>query len=323
MRQIEFERRFGDQWTTLENWIEAHGGNKQIKDRAPASVVPWLYRNVCHQLALARERRYSPLLVDRLHQLVLRGHHVLYAAPAPGRDGFWAFLMGGFAREVRAQWRVVALASVLFFGPLLTLFAAIQVWPDFASVVIGPQDLAEMQEMYSPDNERLGQRPASTNTEMFAFYVWNNTRIGFQTFAGGILYGIGTLFFLLFNGIYIGAILGHLHQVGLGPQIWSFVASHSALELLAIAISGAAGFKLAGALISPGLRSRKLALVEEGRIAFRLIGGAALMFFAAAIVEGFFSPLIIDPRQIKYGVGIAMWVILLAYFGFAGRARGA
>ncbi len=323
MRQIEFERRFGEQWAALDQWIAVHNGNKTIKDRPPVSAVPWLYRNVCHQLALARERRYSPQLTERLHQLVLAGHHVLYAAPAPNREGFLAFLLSGFAREVRAEWRVVWLASLLFFGPLLALLMAIQIWPDFASVVIAPQDLAQMQTMYDPENERLGQRPASTNTEMFAYYVWNNTRIGFQTFAGGILYGIGTLFFLLFNGVYIGAILGHLHQVGLGPQIWSFVAAHSALELLAIAISGAAGFKLATALIAPGLRSRKLALVEEGRIAFRLIGGAALMFFAAAVIEGFFSPLIIDPREIKYGVGIGMWLVLLGYFCFAGRTRGA
>ena len=41
---------------------------------------------------------------------------------------------------------------------------------------------------------------------MFGYYIRNNTGIGFQTFAGGLLLGLGTLFFLVFNGFYIGAV---------------------------------------------------------------------------------------------------------------------
>lgn len=323
MRQIEFERRHQDDWQRLAEWLEAREAPRRRRDASPlppAIDMPALYRSVCSHLALARERRYGPELVERLHQLVLRGHHQLYAAPPPSQEGFWQFLSGGFAREVRREWRVVSLAGLLFFGPLLVLIAAIQVFPDFASVVIGPQELAQFQSMYDPEQERLGQREGSTNFEMFAMYVWNNTRIGFQTFAGGVLFGLGTLFFLLFNGLYIGTVLGHLHQVGLGPQIWSFVAGHSALELVAIVISGAAGLKLGAALIAPGRRSRRLALVEDGRCALRLMGGAAVMFFAAAVVEGFWSPLVLEVREIKYGVGIVLWLLVLAYFLAAGRA---
>ncbi|MCB1590355.1 MAG: stage II sporulation protein M, partial [Xanthomonadales bacterium] len=142
-------------------------------------------------------------------------------------------------------------------------------------------------------------------------------------FAGGILAGLGSVFFLLFNGLYIGAILGHLTQVGLGPQIHSFIAGHSALELLAIVISGAAGLKLGQGLLFPGRRSRRLALLENARIALRLMLGAALMFFAAAAVEGYFSPMNLPNPLPKYLVGALFWVLLLGYFLRAGRPRGA
>ena len=93
--------------------------------------------------------------------------------------------------------------------------------------------------------------------------------------------------------------------------------------MLAIVISGAAGLKLGAALLSPGRRSRRLALVENAKVALKLMLGAALMFVAAAIVEAFFSPLNLpDPRP-KYAVGIILWVLLLAYFWRAGGPRAA
>ena len=51
--------------------------------------------------------------------------------------------------------------------------------------------------------------------------------------------------------------------------------------------------------------------------------GAAIMFLAAAFVEAFWSPITEFGFQIKIIVGIAGWVLLLAYFLLAGRARAA
>ena len=45
-----------------------------------------------------------------------------------------------------------------------------------------------------------------------------------------------------------------------------------------------------------------------------------LRFFAAAVVGGFWSPLVLEVREIKYGVGIVLWLLVLAYFLAAGRA---
>ena len=98
--------------------------------------------------------------------------------------------------------------------------------------------------MYDPANKRLGMRESDTDVLMFGFYIWNNVRIGFQTFAGGMLAGVGSAWFLGANGVIIGAVAGYLTQAGFGETFWSFVSGHSALELSAIVLSGAAGFKL-------------------------------------------------------------------------------
>lgn len=332
MRQADFERRYGEGWAQIERWLERRrlsaGSRRQLEQRLgepPQSQLenaefPARYRALCAQLSLARERRYSPTLVDRLHGLVQAGHSALYGAQ-PGRGlQFRRFLTVDFPRLFRREWRCVGLGALLFFGPMLGLMAAIYFNPELAGIVVAPSELESAEAMYQPSSDSLGQRRADGAVAAFGFYIFNNVRIGFQTFAGGVLFGIGSLFFLLFNGVVIGTVIGHLTAVGLGPQIWSFVAGHSALELIAIAISGGAGLKLGAALLAPGRRSRRIALIEDGRVALQLAAGAGLMFVAAAAVEAFWSPLVLaDPRP-KYWVGVLGWLLVGSYLLRVGRS---
>ena len=332
MRQAVFEARYGADWERFETWLDR---DEKLRRRSgpaapapagalPDTEIPQAYRRVCQHLALARDRQYSPELVDRLNQLALRGHHLLYGArPRRGLARSLEFLLAGFPRRVRQEGALVAAAAALFFGPLVALIVTLQWHPDFVYYLLEPESLAKFQEMYSPANKRLGMRDADDNVAMFGFYIWNNVKIGFQTFATGLAFGLGSIFYLAFNGLYIGAVAGHLTQAGFATPFWSFAAGHSALELVAIAISGAAGLKLGGALIAPGLRSRKSALMAAARPAVQLMYGAAAMFFAAAFVEAFWSPLTLFPPSTKYAVGGILWAVVLGYLGFGGRARAA
>jgi uncharacterized membrane protein SpoIIM required for sporulation len=332
MRQAVFEARYGADWNRFEQWLDqderrARRNARPAPEPAHALAdadVPQAYRRVCQHLALARDRQYSPELVDRLNRLALRGHHRLYGArPGRGAAKGLEFLLAGFPRLVRAERGFVLTAAVLFFGPVLALIAVLQAYPDFIYYLVEPANLARFQEMYDPANPRLGRREADDNVAMFGFYIFNNVRIGFQTFATGLAFGLGTLFYLVFNGVMIGAIAGYLTAIGYGTPFWSFVSGHSALELVAIAISGAAGLRLGAAVVAPGAQSRKHALVAAARPAVRLMYGAAAMFLAAAFVEAFWSPLTAFPPQTKYAVGAIMWALVLGWLAYGGRARAA
>ena len=156
---------------------------------------------------------------------------------------------------------------------------------------------------------------------MFGVYIWNNIKIGFQVFAGGLLFGVGAVFFLLFNGFVLGAVAGHLTQIGYITPFYSFVAGHSAFELTAIMLSGAAGLKLGYALIAPGQLTRKAALIAAARNATRIMYGAAGMLLCAAFIEAFWSPLTEVPPPVKYAVGVALWLLVIVYFVAMGRDR--
>jgi uncharacterized membrane protein SpoIIM required for sporulation len=316
MRQAPFEASHAREWNEFEAFLDR-------KDSFDPAEMPARFRRICQSLALAAERHYSAELVERLNRLALRGHHALYANRRRESQQVWDFMLAGFPRLVRQEWRLVAAAALLFYGPLLGLIGLLQVFPDFVHYLLSPEQLASFQQMYDPSNRRVGMRESDTSFMMFGVYIWNNVRIGFQTFAGGMLAGVGSAWFLASNGVIIGAIAGYLTQVGYTETFWSFVAGHSSTELTAIVLSGAAGFKLGLALIAPGNASRKAALVAAARPAVRIMYGAAALFFVAAFVEAFWSPITEVPFSAKVAAGVAGWVLVLGYLVLAGRSRAA
>jgi uncharacterized membrane protein SpoIIM required for sporulation len=320
MKQAPFEAAHGEAWRAFERFLDA---SALAQPPFPPEEMPQRYRRLCHHLALATDRQYSPELIDRLNLLALRGHHALYANRRRQSQRLLDFLLVAFPSLVRAEWRVVTAAALLFLGPLGGLIAALQLYPEFVHYLLNPSQIAGFHDMYDPANRRLGMREADTHLAMFGYYIWNNVRIGFQTFAGGLLAGLGTIWYLAANGVILGAVAGYLTQIGFGATFWSFVSGHAALELTAIVISGAAGLRLGLAVIAPGNRSRKAALVTAARPAVRLMYGAALMFAAAAFVEAFWSPLTAVPYGVKIWAGLAGWGMLLAYLALSGRAGAA
>jgi uncharacterized membrane protein SpoIIM required for sporulation len=153
---------------------------------------------------------------------------------------------------------------------------------------------------------------------MFGFYIYNNISIAFWTFASGSIIGAGSLFFLAFNGICMGAAEGHIINVGFKETFYSFVSGHSSLELTAIIFSAAAGLLLGYRLfITKGL-SRGASVREAGKTALPIMGGSAIMLVLAAAVEAFWSSRHEIPPMIHYAAGALVTLILILYFLFSG-----
>ncbi len=314
MRQEHFEAEHGPLWSRLEGWLR---GEPTL---APEEV-PAAFRRLCHHLALAKERRYGVSLNDRLQALALELHQRLYGE-GEGGLGFWAYVARDFPRTVRVEWKLVLLSSLLLFGSWAAAFLLVRRDPDLIHLVLSPAQAAEFARMYDPAaKETFGATGPMRDVAMFGFYIWNNIGIDFQIFASGLVLGIGPVFSLLFNGVQGGAVMGHLTNLGHISTFYGFISGHSSFELIGAALSGAAGLRLGLGLIHPGRRRRIEALKEAGRRGARLLMGAALLTFIAAGFEGFWSANQVVPWKAKVAVGLCFWVMLLAYFAFAGRKR--
>lgn len=79
--------------------------------------MPSRYRSICQHLAIARDRGYSLLLIDRLHGIVQQGHDELYRANSGISQRMYDYAIGGFATELRANLRWIMLSFALIAVP--------------------------------------------------------------------------------------------------------------------------------------------------------------------------------------------------------------
>jgi len=318
MKLAAFEAQGRPRWDLFAKLLDGLERGENVG----ADQMPALYRAVCNDLALARERALSGPLVAELNELALRGHRLLYQARPVAWRAIGAFLVRDFPRAVRREWRLVAVCALAFYGVGAVL--ALLTWrePDLIYSFIGPETVAQMEEMYDPAGPVGQERSAQTDAGMFGFYIWNNVSIAFRTFASGLAFGVGTLGSLIFNGLYLGLIASHLSRQDAALPFFSFVVGHGAFELNAILLAGVAGMRLGLAALAPGARTRVGALRDAARASLPVIAGAAAMLVIAAAVEAFWSPRLLPP-PVKFGVGAALWVAVGLWLGLAGRERAA
>ncbi|WP_137939225.1 stage II sporulation protein M [Chitinivorax sp. B] len=323
MTQEQFELQHQATWQAFEHWLNGRHKKATIQEvTLQARDIPAIYRDVCAHLALARDRQYTSALLDRLNQLALQGHEVLYGARTGVSTKIGRFFTRDFPQLVREQRGVVFIAAALYFVPLLICIIWLQQDPKLIYHIMSTAEVKNFEQMYQGEMMKNG-RDSGADFMMWGHYIGNNIKIDFQCFAGGLLFGIGTVFYLVMNGIMHGSVAGYLTQIGAGEHFWGFVSGHSAFELLGAVMSGAAGLRIGMALIAPGLYSRATALKHAAKPAVGLCFGAASMTFIAAFIEGFWSSNQWAPFEFKVGLGITLWILLLIYFVFVGRRHAA
>ncbi|KAG1320470.1 hypothetical protein G6F63_014239 [Rhizopus arrhizus] len=119
MKQEQFVARYQQEWQDLEQWLLLRAGaSRRARRKASglaldATAFPQRYRRLCQQLALARERGYSPQLGQRLQQLMQQGHSVLYRTRPTRWRAALEFLVADFPLLVRSQARSMWVALAI------------------------------------------------------------------------------------------------------------------------------------------------------------------------------------------------------------------
>jgi uncharacterized membrane protein SpoIIM required for sporulation len=323
LTEVAFRTRRQVEWDRLDALVRTVQGRglRRLDVDQVAQLSP-LYRDACADLSRAQAARYSAPLVDYLQGLVAAAHSVLYGGQAKGR---WTGRVRGsslrialeeFPRAVRRHRRAMLVAFLLFFVPFFGGLLATIHDPSFAVRIVPEGQLRPLAEAYKQGFSEA--RGFGQDAAMAGFYVNNNVGIALRCFATGLVFGLGSAFYLVENGLATGAIMGYVVSRGAGDSILTFIVGHGSLELGAIVLAGGAGLALGWSIVAPGDKTRVASLQATARSIVFIVFGAAVMLFMAAAVEGFWSASPV-PSTVKRAVGAVMLSIVLAYILLAGR----
>ena len=319
MQGKEFEEKNAQRWAAYEHTLDALEKKGLGLD---VSQLPTMFREVCTDLALARHRMYGMPMNERLNELVIRGHKIIHRRAGGTWEKILRFIAVDFPVAVRVEWKLLLVATLSFILPGIGMALAGFYWSDFSWIqaVLGSGMMQQLDTMYGSSDDQISnlRDEYGSNFMMFCHYIMNNIGIDFRIYAGGILACLGTLFFLIYNGVFFGAVIAYIHKACDPQAFYTFVAGHSSFELIAMVIAGMAGLRIGLGLLHPGRKTRRRSLMDAGKKSLPLIFGASGMTLVAAAIEGFWSaqPL---PPMVKYVVGVTMWVVVIGYLAFAGR----
>jgi len=277
-----------------------------------------LYRAVCGDLMRARQAGSAADIVAYLDALTARGHHALYGSRSYALRNALRALGHGFPRAFRKHSRFMAISALLFVVPLLVGWLGALHSPSFAASVLPLKTLEELSQAYAEGF--ANGRAEHTDAAMTGFYVDNNVGIAFRCFATGILFGVGSAYYTLYNGLFTGTVFGFVQRAGHGRNLFTFVCGHSPFELTAIVIAGGAGLCMGAALISTNGYTRLGSLRRRASDLSLLALGAAVMLFIAALIEAFWSPSSL-PEAVKFSFSALAWLSVFGFLAFAGRGE--
>src|SRR5262249_47318138 len=144
--------------------------------------------------------------------------------------------------------------------------------------------------------------PAGNGLSVFATFLFtHNAQIALFAFALGFAFCLPTAFLVFYNGTMAGAFIAVFVSHGLGVEFGGWVLIHGTTDVFAIALAGAAGFRIGWTLAFPGEHSRIDALAAAGRKTAVIMAGTVLMLGVAGILEGAARQLVTD-TAIRYGI---------------------
>ncbi|MDR3752926.1 MAG: stage II sporulation protein M [Terracidiphilus sp.] len=302
---LQKRRPYWDRLSWLLNQA-AQGGVRRLS-RAELRETALLYRQAASDLSTLRQDPTARAYAELVNQLLARAHHIIYSSRRKGFRRIFDFLRDGYPALVQRQFRYVLLSLVIMvaggtLGTVLTLAR-----PEFMRHMLGPQmvDTIEHHEMWT--ESIVGVEPEASSAIMT-----NNLSVCFMAFAGGIVFGLFSIWSMFFNGLLLGVIGVACQQHGLSLSLWSFVAPHGSLELPSIVLAGAAGLRLGRGVAFPGLYRWRDSIALAGVESTRMVAGIIPLLVIAGTLEGFFSPSA-APIWLKFTVGGTLFTLLLVW----------
>ncbi|WP_226670247.1 stage II sporulation protein M [Metabacillus litoralis] len=310
----QFIRQHRDDWKQLEQLITSLSKKRRSITGDDIEQFNRLYQKAAQNLSYSQTYFPKEDVTPYLNGLVSKAHNLLYKDQTSSMKQFRYFFSTKFIGLFLEQWKFIVIAMLLFaLGALGSYFSVLNDTLNVYSVL--PSEIAQ-----GVDPESLGEHEGEVDSPfMSATIMTNNIQVAVLAFAGGITFGILTVYLLIYNGIIIGALAALFWQHDKAYDFWAYIVPHGMIELTAIFIAGGAGLLMGYKLFVPGPYTRAYQLKQQAKRSVQLLLGTIPLFVIAGIIEGYITPAPIS-LEAKYIVALST-VFGLIFYVSLGKAR--
>ncbi len=306
MREVEFLQHNAVRWQRYEQVIDEPRAAK------PDELAD-MFVLLNDDLAYAQTNYPRSRTTRYLNGLSTQLYRSLYRNKQESKGRFWRFWREELPLEMAQVQKQLGFSFLIFVIAAVIGGLSVHYDESFARVILS-DGYVDM----TIDNIKNGDPMAVYKGEwadlMFLGITVNNIKVSFIAYVGGLLFGLGTFYMMLSNGLMVGTFQWFFAKYGLLLTSFLTVWIHGALELSAIVIAGCAGFVLGQSLVFPGTYSRGVALLRAARRSTKIIVGLVPIFIVAGFLESFITRLTYLPTYVKATIILVELGFIVFYF---------
>ena len=296
----------------IRKWREYEYLMTMVESQSPDELAD-MYNDLTADLAFTQTHYPNSRITQYLNNLALQLHTSIYG----NKREKWSRISRFWTHEVPlAVWD--ARKELLLSLSVFLLFIAIGVVStlndyDFTRLILG--DAYVDMTLYNIDNgDPAAVYQGGGNTESFLLIAFNNIRVSLMAFALGVLTSLGSVYYLMINGVMVGAFTTMFYNEGVLGEAMLAIMLHGTLELSTIVIEGGAGIVMGNGWLFPGTYSRMQSFRRAAKRGLKIVVGTLPVVIAAAVVEGYFTRYTHAPNALRGGFIILSAAFIIYYY---------
>ena len=306
MNEISFIKQNGKRWKEFESFLSEKSSNNP-------DHLAQLYVELTDDLAYSQTYFPGSKTTKYLNQLTLKAHQNIFKRKKTGKKGLFHFFARTYPLLLYKHRRKILYAFLFTFVSAMIGVFSLMKDETFVRFILG-DGYVNMTLENIKDGNPMGVYQSSGPVEMFLYIAWNNIKVSFYAFAGGILLSLGTIYLLISNGIMLGVFQYFFFTKGLGLISMSAVWLHGTIEIFSIIIAGAAGLVMGNSFLFPGTYTRGHSLVQGAKDGSMMVGGLVPFFIIAAFIESFITRNYQESLLLDWIIIGASILLIITYF---------
>lgn len=280
MREAAFVKQNKAKWLKFENVLLNN------EPRLSPDELSGLYIEVTDHLSYAQTFYPGSKTADYLNHLASQSHQKIYKSKRESSQRFITF----FTEEFPLLFYNYQKQLLLAFGTfaLFCIIGAYSAATDGAYVrTIMGDGYVNMTLENIGNDDPMAVYKQMNEAEMFLGITVNNIKVALMAFVFGIVVSIGSLFFMMQNGVMLGSFQYFFYDKGLLWESARTIWIHGTIEISVIIVAGCAGIVLGNGILFPGTYTRLESFKRSMKNGLKIVASTIPFFIIAGFLEGF------------------------------------
>jgi uncharacterized membrane protein SpoIIM required for sporulation len=301
MREPLFVKQNAEKWSSFEQ--SPSTDPDEIADR---------FIKITDDLAYAKTFYPKSKTTSYLNGLASQLHQSIYKNKTEKSNRFITFWKIELPLLFKKHERPLLYSLVFFI--IFCLIGALSAKYDenFLKLILGSGYVEMTNENIAKGNP-FGVYKEQNEFVMFLTIAPHNIYVALVTFASGIVFSVGSVFFLFKNGVMLGSFEYYFFSKGLGLQSILVIWIHGTIEISSIIIAGGAGLVLGNSFLFPKTYTRLVSVKRGAKDGMKMAVGLVPLFIIAAFFEGFVTRHTEMPAWLSITILIASLSFIIWY----------